>query len=57
MSNEARQIIYRFTIMCGRLFIDEHVALENPRIKQQLAINEPFDQKMKHLQNILESEF
>ena len=57
MSNEARQIIYRFTIMCGRLFIDEHVALENPRIRQQLAINEPFDEKMKHLQNILESEF
>lgn len=57
MNNEARQIIYKFSIMCGKFFIDEHVALENPRIRQRLAIKEPVDQKMQHLQNILESEF
>jgi hypothetical protein len=57
MTNETRQILYRFSILCGQLCIDEHIALENPRIRQQLAEKETLEDKLINLQSILESEF
>ena len=38
-------------------FIDENLALENSRVRQQLTIKEPIQDKIKNLQNVLESEF
>jgi len=54
---KAQQIIHEFSLLCGSLFIDIHIALENPRVRQQLAIKEPVENKVKSLRFILESEF
>ena len=57
MPPEARQIIFQFVGLCSNYFIDEHIALENPKIRKQLAIKEPIEEKMKKLGTILENEF
>jgi len=54
---DAQYISIQFSILCGNLFIDENLALENPRVRQQLTIKEPIEDKIKNLQNVLESEF
>lgn len=56
-NKDMNKFLFEFSNLCGQLLIDEHIALENPRIRQQLAIKEPLQEKLNHLQNILESEF
>jgi len=57
MNDYAKQVLYRFSIMCGHLLIDEHIALENLNVRKQLSVEEPLEDKLKNLQNILENEF
>jgi hypothetical protein len=54
---KSEQIIFQFVGLCGNYFIDEHLALENPKIRKQLAIKEPIEEKMKKLETILENDF
>ena len=56
-NKDMNKFLFDFTVMCSRLCICEHIALENPRVREQLAIKEPLQEKLNHLQNILESEF
>jgi len=62
MKDETRKFLYellslyRFSKLCGQLCIDEHIALENPRVKQQIAAKECLDHKLANLQSILERE-
>ena len=43
--------------MCQQAFIDIHIVLENAKIRKQLEVNEPVDDKIKNLRYILETEF
>ena len=56
-NKDLNKFLFDFTVMCGQLCICEHIALENKKVREQLAIKEPLQQKLKHLKNILESEF
>ena len=62
MTDETRKFLdellslYRFSNLIGQLCIDEHKALENPRVKQQIAVKECLDHKLANLERILERE-
>ena len=53
----AQRIIHELSLMSGDLLIDIHIALENAKIRKQLDVNEPLDDKIKNLRYILETEF
>ncbi len=56
-NKDLNKFLFDFTVMCGQLCICEHIALENEKVRERLAIKEPLQEKLKHLKNILESEF
>ena len=51
------KLLFEFSIICQDLYIDEHIALENENVRNQLAIKEPLKDKIKSLRKILEEEF
>ena len=53
----AQKIIHELSLMCQQAFIDIHIVLENAKIRKQLEVNEPVDDKIKNLRYILETEF
>ena len=48
--------LYRFSNLVGQLSKDECIALENPRVKQQISVKECLDHKLANLERILEGE-
>tara|TARA_R100000805_G_C3528693_1_gene48230 strand:+ start:63 stop:236 length:174 start_codon:yes stop_codon:yes gene_type:complete len=57
MNNKTKKLLFEFSIICQDLYIDEHVALENENVRNQLAIKESLEDKIKSLRKILEEEF
>tara|TARA_Y100001970_G_C13526446_1_gene505521 strand:- start:76 stop:249 length:174 start_codon:yes stop_codon:yes gene_type:complete len=57
MNNKTKKLLFEFSIICQDLYIDEHIALENENVRNQLAIKEPLEDKIKSLRKILEEEF
>jgi|TARA_B100001939_G_scaffold45264_1_gene34932 hypothetical protein len=56
-TNEQNKFLFDFSILCGKHFIDEHIALENENIRKQLAIKEDLSIKLKKIETILLQEF
>lgn len=56
-SKSANEVLFRLSILCQDLYIDEHVALENQNVRKQLAVKESLNDKMTALRKIMESEF
>jgi len=56
-TNEQNKFLFDFSILCGKHFIDEHIALENENIRKQLAIKEDFSIKLEKIETILLQEF
>ena len=56
-TNEQNKFLFDFSILCGKHFIDEHIALENENIRKQLAIKEDFSIKLEKVEKILLEEF
>ena len=48
--------LYRFSNLVGQLSKDECMALENPRVRQQISVKECLDHKLSNLQSIIERE-
>tara|TARA_R100000734_G_C3289377_1_gene81450 strand:- start:8 stop:181 length:174 start_codon:yes stop_codon:yes gene_type:complete len=57
MNNKTKKLLFEFSIICQDLYIDEHIALENENVRNQLAIKESLEDKIKSLRKILEKEF
>ena len=57
MNNKTKKLLFEFSIICQDLYIDEHIALENENVRNQLAIKEPLEDNIKSLRKILEEEF
>ncbi len=57
MNNKTKKLLFEFSIICQDLYIDEHIALENENVRNQLAIKESLEDKIKSLRKILEEEF
>ena len=56
-SKDINKFLFDFSVLCGKHFICEHIALENENIRKQLAIKEDFNIKLKKVENILLEEF
>tara|TARA_R110002012_G_scaffold265881_2_gene449304 strand:+ start:111 stop:284 length:174 start_codon:yes stop_codon:yes gene_type:complete len=57
MNDYIKKLLFQFSIICQNLCIDEHIALENKNVRNQLAIKEPLENKIKSLTKILKEEF
>ena len=53
----AQRIIHELSLMSQQAFVDIHIVLENAKIRKQLEVSEPVDDKIKNLRYILETEF
>jgi hypothetical protein len=49
-TNEQNKFLFDFSILCGKHFIDEHIALENETIKKQLAAQENLEIKLQKIE-------
>ena len=51
------KFLFDFSLLCGKHFIDEHIALDNENIKKQIAIKENLKIKLQKIEKILLEEF
>tara|TARA_A100001201_G_C4011461_1_gene177696 strand:+ start:467 stop:649 length:183 start_codon:yes stop_codon:yes gene_type:complete len=54
---EQNKFLFDFSILCGKYFIDENIALENENIRKQIAIKENLKIKLQKIEKILLEEF
>ena len=56
-TREQNKFLFDFTVLCQKHFIDEFVAIENEKIKKQIAIKENSKIKLQKIEKILLEEF